>query len=269
MRQAIGLGVLVFSCNLVGAELQPAEDPDALLGRIRARMAEHLAQLPNYTCHEVIDRFIRPVSSGSLNRQDTVELEVAFVGHRELFARSEAAKFEDQSISKLVTTGTIGNGVFGIHAEAVFTGDAASYKYVGSSKKDGHKTFRYDFNVPQEKSRFLVRHNSAEGIVGYKGSFWVDAETLDLVVLELKADHMPSYLGLSRIEEVMHYKQMRIRDTDFLLPSKSEHVAIEQFGFYYLNTIALERCREFAGESVVTFGAPADSPSSAPAASER
>jgi hypothetical protein len=129
---------------------------------------------------------------------------------------------------------------------------------VGPSKKDGQKTFRYDFVVPQEKSQFLVRHQPAEGIVGYKGSFWVDSETLDLVRLELKAEHIAAYIGVSSVEDIMEYKPIRIRNTDFLLPYKSKLAAVERSGLYYMNMIKLDHCREFTGESVVTFGGPAD-----------
>jgi len=254
----IDLTVLILSCNMLGAEQPAVEDPEILLNRIRSKMIAHLSQLPNYTCHEVIDRFGRPLNSGRLDRLDTVELEVAFVGSRELFARSATASFEDQSITKIVSTGTISSGAFGAHIVGVFSGDAATFKYIGPSNKEGHKTFRYDFVVPQDKSHFLVRHNSAEGIVGYKGSFWVDADTLDLVRLELKADHIPDYIGVSMVRDVMLYKPLRIRDSDFLLPYKSELAAIETSGFYYTNILNLERCKEFTGESVVKFGAPVD-----------
>src|SRR3974390_2233934 len=150
--------ILVFSGKALGAETQIAEDPDALRSRIRDKVSEYVSKLPNYTCHEVIDRFGRPTNSGSLNHLDTVELEVAFVGKRELFARTPDARFEDQSITKIISSGTIGNGSFGAHAAAVFSGDAATFKYVGPTKKDGQKTYRYDFEVPQDRSQFLVRH---------------------------------------------------------------------------------------------------------------
>lgn len=260
------LTIVILSGKVLGAEPQTGEDPDALLSRIRDKVSEYVSKLPNYTCHEVIDRFGRSMNSGALTHLDTVELEVAFVGRRELFARTPDAKFEDQSITKIISSGTIGNGSFGAHAAAVFSGNTATFKYVGLSKKEGHSTYRYDFVVPQEKSQFLVRHQPSEGIVGYKGSFWVDSETLDLVRLELKVDHIPAYIGVSRIEETMQYKPLRIRDTDFLLPYKSELAAVEGSGFYYVNMIKLDRCQEFTGESVVTFGRPTEAPSAERAA---
>jgi hypothetical protein len=42
--------------------------------------------------------------------------------------------------------------------------------------------------------------------------------TLDLVRVELKADRIPANIGVSVVEESMHYKIMRIGKSDFLLP---------------------------------------------------
>ena len=266
VRSRFILPIFALCAGSLAAQTQASDEPDSLLTRIRDKVKEYVSKLPNYTCHEVVERFGRSMASSTLNHLDTVEFEVAFVGNRELFARTPDDRFEEQSITRVISSGTIGNGSFGAHAAAVFTGSAATFQYVGPSKKEGHKTFRYDFVVPQEKSQFLVRHQPSEGIVGYKGSFWVDAETLDLVRLELKADHIPSYIGVSLIEEIMQYKPVRIRDTDFLLPYKSELAAAEKSGYYSVNTIKLERCQEFTGESVVTFGAPTDAPSAERAA---
>ncbi|HWB85992.1 MAG TPA: hypothetical protein VG675_17750 [Bryobacteraceae bacterium] len=227
-----------------------------MLQRIRAGMIANLTQLPNYTCHEVVNRFYRSINSGRLDHVDVVEFEVAFVNNRELFARPGADRFDEQSITNVVSNGTIGNGAFGSHAESIFSENVASFKYGGQSKKEGHKTFRYDFEVPQEKSHFQVKHAGAEGIVGYKGSFWVDIDSLELVRLELKAEHIPSYIGVSSVHEVIRYKRVQLKNSDFLLPGKSELTATDTSGSYSLNMTNLERCREFVGESAVTFDTP-------------
>ena len=89
-------------------------------------------------------------------------------------------------------------------------------------------------------------------------TFWADIETLDLVRLELKADHIPSHLAVSSVRESIRYTMVRIRNSDFLLPRNSEQSVSDSLGNHNLNMISLKGCREFAGESVVTYGTPVD-----------
>ena len=249
--------------SLFAADLSAAEDPEKLLQRIRGRITEHLSQLHNYTCHVAIDRLVRSASTGSFEHRDRVDLEVAFVGDRELFSRAGETRFEEQPIQQIVPLGMIGNDAFGSHDDDVLSADAATFKYAGSCKKDGHKTFRYTFRVPKESSRLLVKQNkSADAAVGYQGSLWVDAETLDMVRLEWKADQIPASVGLSSVEKSMRYKVVQIGNSGFLLPLHSELASFDHASNYRLNVINLERCREFSGESIVTYhtsteGAPA------------
>jgi hypothetical protein len=111
--------------------------------------------------------------------------------------------------------------------------------------------------VPQEKSGFRVRHDSAEAIVPFEGSVWVDVETLDLVRVDLKVNRIPSHVGVRSIEKSMHYRILRIADTDFLLPRNAELSATDDQGNYSLNMIKLDGCRVFSGESSIKYGAPA------------
>ena len=233
-------------------------DSDALLQRIRTRMVSYVSQLPNYTCHQVVDRFLRSANSGRLEPVDRVEFEVAFVGNMELFAKPGAERFEEQSISTIVPNGTIGNGGFASHVQTLFLGNVASFEFFGRSKKHGHTTFRYDFRVPREKSRFLVRHGSRNGIIGYRGSFWVDAETLDPVRLEIRGEDIPPQIGVRSVDRVIRYTPTRVVNSEVLLPRKSEMTATDEVGNYSLNIISLEKCREFTGQSVVTYSAPAE-----------
>ena len=252
---------MAICCTLgmtYAAELPDAPEPQAILQRIRSKVADHLSSLPNYTCHEVINRLHQPLNSG-IGAHDRVELEIAFIGKQELFARPGESSFSKQSITDLVTSGTIGSGVFGSYLDSIFVEGDASFHFIGLGKKHGHNTYQYHFEVPMEKSHFLVKHNSAEGIVAYQGSFWVDAETLDLVQLELSANDIPSRVGVRFVKEKVQYSTIRIRDSDFLLPTRSELRASDTSGNLSMNELRLERCQEFTGESTVTFGKPLDS----------
>ena len=254
----LSIGLMILLCPVMAlAESPVAEDTEGLLQHIRSKVAENLSQLPNYTCHEVVNRLVRPLN-GMTHQTDRVELEVAFVGKRELFSRAGDSEFQDQPINKIVANGTIGSGSFGALITSVFLEDAATFRYVGLSKKDGHKAVHYDFEVQREKSHFLLQHDAARGIVGYRGSFWADSETLDLVQLDIKADQIPSNIGVRFVEEKLRYKMVQIRNSEFLLPLHSELAASDSLGNYSLNSIGLEQCREFTGQSVVTFQTPVD-----------
>ena len=253
MRLTIKVVIFLFSVGAQAAGPQ-IDEPEGLLQRIRTKTVAQLSQLLNYTCHQVVDRWARTARSGSLNYQDQVEFEVAFIGNKELFGRPGEARIGEDSVSNIVRTGAIGNGAFGSGAYAIFFGEEAEFTYIGQSEKYRQMTFRYDFKVPQKKSHFLLKRNSTQGFVAYEGSFWVNAETLDLVRLELRADQIPPHLGVRFATESMHYTKMRIRDTEFLLPLDSEMAAEDELGTYSRNMIHLERCREFTGQSVVIFG---------------
>jgi hypothetical protein len=235
-------------------------DPATALPLVRSNLLKHFSQLRNYTCHVVADRF-RRLGNNSLDRQDRVQLEAAFVGDKELFSRPGETTFEDRPVASMVPSGMISNDAFGSYYDVMLSGNATELKYHGSCKKDGRNTFRYEFRVPQEKSQLTVRRGTREAVVGFKGNVWVDSETLDLVRLDWKTEHIPSSVGVSSLEKVTHYEIRRIGRTDFLLPVKSELGAYDENGDFSLNLVTLEACREFTGESNVVYDTPAEGPS--------
>jgi len=232
----------------------PHEDPETLLQKIRSRTASYLAQLPNYTCHEVMNRLVR--HGDTWNQQDRVEIEVAFIGQEELFARPGENHFTDRVIDRVIQHGTVGNGAFGTLIQIITSGNVANFKYAGMGKKEGRKTFRYDFRVPLEKSQFLIKHSGKQAFVPYEGSVWVDTSTLDLVRVDIHVKHIAANLGVRGFQEVIHYEPMHIGDTEVLLPRKSELAATDDDGNYCLNLVQLQSCHEFKSDSIVQYGAP-------------
>jgi hypothetical protein len=233
-----------------------AQKPEGLFLRIKAHITDHLAHLPQYTCHETIQR--RIMVRNTWQYLDTVELEVAFAGQEELYSRPGSDRFGEQGVEQIAGGGTIGNGALGSHIDLIFSRDAAEFKFGGACKKDGHKTFRYDLHVPIDQSGFRVRRAGAEGMAGYDGSVWVDADTLDLVRVDFKVNRIPAHIGVRLIEESLHYKNVTIGKSEFDLPDHSELGAFDAQGTYSLNTIKLDRCREFTADSVVKYGSPSE-----------
>jgi hypothetical protein len=257
LQVIVCLALLPSSKGIFAADYQGAEDPELLLQRIRDHLAAHLSQLRNYTCHVVIDRRVQDRSFSRLDQRDRAEFDVAFPGDTEFFSKPGAARFDDQAINRVVRTGMIADDILGSKDDDLFSSDVATLKYAGSCKKDGHKTFHYNFSVPQASSRlFISQADSGNAMVGYQGSFWVDSETLDLVRLEWKADHIPSSVGISAVQKSMHYRVIHVGNSEFLLPTRSELISFDRTGRHRSNVVSLERCLEYTGQSVVTFGKP-------------
>jgi hypothetical protein len=231
-----------------------AEDPAVLFQRIKAHMLDHLSQLPNYTCHETMDRMAR--AGNNWQHLDTIELEVAFAGQQELFARPGSERFGEQTIEQLIPGGTFGNRPLGSHIDLIFSRDIAEFKYAGADRKEGRNTVRYDLHVPIEKSLFLVRHGGVDGLAGYEGTVWVDPDTLELVRVDFKVNQIPSYVGVRLIRESLHYKKLRIGKSEFNLPDHSEFHAVDSMNKESWNTIQFDHCHEFAADSVVTYTSP-------------
>jgi hypothetical protein len=222
------------------------------LAKIKVRAEENLERLPNYTCLETIERSSRR-PSGKLQLVDVLRLEVAFAGRKELYAWPGSQQFEDRELFDMVGFGTIGTGSFALHARGVFLGSGPTFTYVGERMREGRRTIRYDYRVPRLASGYHLRVRRAEGIVGYHGSFWVDAGTLDLNRLEMVTDDIPPHVPVLSSSEALEYAHARIAGGDFLLPQSSELVLTDLAGVENRNRTSFTRCRQFAGESVLSF----------------
>jgi hypothetical protein len=241
----------------------PLKPESILLARIRVVMAENLQRLPNYTCLQTIERARRPAPTRKFQLMDTLRLEVALVGGKELFSWPGAGQFEERELRDFVG-GTSGNGSFGLHARAVFLSNVPRFTWVGERERNGRKTVRFDYEVPLLLSGFQLRVGDRAAVVGYRGSFWADAATLDLVRLEVHAVDIPPHLGLQAAGDSMEYARVPIGEGDFLLPESSELSMLSLDGSENVNRTRFSACRQYTGESVIRFDeAPETSPVSA------
>ncbi|MCC6340848.1 MAG: hypothetical protein IT166_01540 [Bryobacterales bacterium] len=263
MRQAArhGFWWLAFLLSSLPPLCAQAKLPDetVLLARIRARAAENLRRLPNYTCLETIERSMRRAASRRFELIDLVRLEVAYVDGKELFAWPGSRTFEDRDITEMVSEGAIGNGSFALHVRGIFLSNSALFQYAGQVTLDGRAAIRFDYHVPRVRSGYKLRVKPEEGIAGYKGSFWIDPRTLDLMRLDVDIDDIPSNIPVAAGRESLEYAPAAIGGKDFLLPRRSELMLTGLDGNESRNYLHFSGCREFTGESVINFeDVPAD-----------
>lgn len=249
---------LLLALVASGASAEELLSETILLARVRSHMQQTLTRLPNYTCLQTTERHTRPAPDKKIKLVDVVRLEVALVEGKELFSWPGAKKFEDKEIGDLVNGGAIGNGTFGLHAHSVFFSSGPRFIYIGeTTRPDGRKAIRWNFSVPQMLSGYRLRSNrTLEAIVGYHGSFWIDASTLDLIRLEVHADDIPAFLKITVASNSMQYERVEIGGERFLLPTVSELSLIDSSGSESINRTSFNRCRQYTGESVLSFEDP-------------
>ncbi len=242
----------------------PLTSEALLLARIKLHMMEILEKQPNYTCLETVERSQRDGYTRAYRLQDTLRIEVALVNGKEMFSWPGSKQFEDKDLRKMVPTGTFGTGDFALHARSVFGGRVASFEPRGQELLDGVSAVRYDFRVPLLQSGYRIRTNDAQAFVAYHGSFWVDPQSLDLRRLEVIVDDPPPVLKLKSVSDRMDYARIRIGDGDFLLPDSSEVALMDIHGTESRNRLRFTSCRQYSGQSVLSFGDPGPGADAAP-----
>jgi hypothetical protein len=169
-----------------------------------------------------------------------------------------------------VSQGATGNGNFALHARAIFRGQGARFEYRGDGSTGNQPWVRFAFQVPLERSGYSLRMGEHKAIVGYHGSFDADPKSLDLERIEVIADDIPKELHLTSAEDRVEYARTQIGSGEFLLPSASELTMVDLDGSENRNQVRFDSCRQFTGESVLTFDdvAPSSSNSVSPGVAE-
>lgn len=233
---------------------QPLPPEVLLLARIKLHMNDVLTRLPNYTCLETIERSTRSASKKRFDLVDALQIEVAMVEGKELFSWPGEREFKERDLREIAPTGAIANGSFALHARTIFLSSRPIIKYRGDEPLNGRDTARFEFEISRASSGYHIRIGPIEGVAGQKGTFWVDRESLDLLRLDVEAVDIPDYLPLSSSTESLLYERAKIGESDFLLPKHSELVMIDDKGNASRNVINFSRCKQYSGESTVTFG---------------
>jgi hypothetical protein len=252
-----------FACSVAAGQL--TSTGDARLDRIRTLMATNLVHLPNYTCLMNVDRSFKPRGRHTfLSHEDTVRLEVAEVGYTELLGWP-GSKLGEQEMEEMVTRGLFATGDFSSIANVVFRSRDPHFDLVGEKKLHGRDAIEYAFRVDRGVSSYQVSNGHVKMIVGYRGFFWADAETLELLRLETIIEEVPPSLEMKRATSVIDYQKSHIGEGDFLLPAKVDRTLENADSSMSQNVSTFTNCKKYETESVLRF----DEAQQTPAAQEQ
>jgi hypothetical protein len=232
------------------------EPQSALVDRVRQRMAENLAHLPNYTCLETIERSVHRQVKEKLVFRDRIRLEVGFFEAKEMFAWPGSSHFEPDFLQQIPQAGASGIGSFGGFTHMLFGPYAPDFTYAGECTADGRRGSRYNFRVPRSSSRYEIRFERHAALSAYAGFLCVDPDALDVMLVEMHAEEIPMAVApVASVSDVVHYGRTRIGSVEFLLPQQDDLTITDLAGNVNRNLTRFTACRQYATQSSLSFDA--------------
>ena len=267
---------LGFAVVLAGQTLSPAADQT--IARVTEHMLANAARMPSYTCVETVARDYYWPAASTLPRacpilmelrrhptpdmmlrfvmSDRLRLDVTLTREREIFSWVGARSFNDTTIDQVVHEGPIGTGAFGGFLSVIFKQDVHEFHFERNVVEQGRPLLEYSFAVPQQASNYKVRVPGSWVSAGYTGSIVVDPVAGEVVRLTVQTAELPEATRCCQISLNLNLQGVTIGSSRFLLPARALQHYVMETGEEAENTITFDGCREYRGESTVTFAPP-------------
>jgi hypothetical protein len=271
---------IVAMASSLALALAADHDPAQVLENVTAKVRERTARLPNYTCVETVKRdyyqplvarLARPCADVLQQRRhppldmvlrlvltDRLRLDVTLTNKGEIYSWVGASKFE-AGIDQVVHLGPIGTGSFGALLAVIFQQHLNAFHFERGLLADGRNLMEYSFGVAQKDSRYEVKTPDSWVNTAYAGTFQADPETNEVVRVALETVDLAPATESWEIATAMDFGLVQIGDGQFLLPRQGRQRYVDATGGEVENTTTFGSCREFRGESTVTFGDGPDS----------
>jgi hypothetical protein len=264
----------------------PQDNPVEVLMRLRDRVLQHARQIPNYMCVETVQRDRYEPATGRmpkscdallaarklgetslrLNATDWLRLDVGLAGDREIYSWAGAPRFEEKEIDEIVPEGAIGTGPFAAMLLSVFQNRDTHFLFDGDRTVDGKRVLAFSFRIAEEDSQYQVKTRRKEWIItAYSGELLVDTKTAELVRLNVHTDPLPDSTGSCEVDSTLEYGLVPLGGVEYLLPRLTRQRFIGRLGEEAENRVQFSACREYQGESTISFGETATrAPNAAP-----
>src|SRR5258706_3505005 len=155
----------------------PAAD-DPIIEKAREAAAQYSGTLPNFFCQQVTTRYQSDNPKKGWDPLDVVTAEVAYEDGKET---SKNIKIGNKVVNKPMEEiqGTRSTGEFAtILGELLDQGSGAVFRKSGQDTIQHRSTWVYKFEVPRERSRWRIEAPSQLYFPAFRGTIWIDRETL-------------------------------------------------------------------------------------------
>jgi hypothetical protein len=264
---------LMLMCAALAAG-QSRSDPSEVLNRVILKVRENSRRIPNYACVETVTRdYYTPLAqtpracdvvlAGRKNPTidmrlqhsltDRLRLDVAMSKHGELHSWVGASRFEDKSIDQIAGDGPLGTGAFGGFVTVVFNHGPDQFTFQREVVENGRTRMEFSFEIPESDSTYKVKVYNSWATTAYTGSFSVDPKTELVDWLRIETALLPPAAGTCTTNTTIDLAMTAIGDGTFLLAKGARQRFIGRDASEALNTILFSNCREYRGDSTISF----------------
>ena len=267
-------GLLALALS-VSVPAQAGDDPAEVLKRATEKVIANSKTLSNHTCVETVTRdffgpavptppracsaflaqSLHPATASALQHlvTDRFRLDVTLVVGGEIFSWVGASRFDDQGLEHLVNSGPIGTGAFDAFLDVVFRFDAQGIRFQKYVLAEGPSLLEYSIEVPKSDSHYLVRLGESWVPIGYSGTFQLNSETGEVVRMTIQTAELPALTGQCTAITNLDFGMTTIGGSQFMMPARASQRFVARDNHEVTNDIAIADCREYRGESTISF----------------
>jgi hypothetical protein len=266
--------ILVALWSIADAQPSSSADPQDVLARVAAKLEATERRIPNFTCVETVTRdYYQPAStlpracSVLLEERkrrtkdlilrhlatDRLRLDVTMVRTGELFSWVGARNFDDKGIEHLVRDGPVGSGAYGTFLKLVFLQDVKEFVFERNLVSGGHNLMEYSFRVNRSDSHYRVKLENSWIDTAYSGTFQLDPKSEEVFEINLQEDDLPDRSEYCTTITSAKFQTVEIANVRFVMSARAVQRFVYGNGEEIENTTTFANCREYLGESTISF----------------
>src|SRR5581483_7721861 len=119
---------------------------------------------------------------------------------------------------------------------------------------NGERVLRYNFRSRPGAADWSIQYGKLSGRAGEEGWFAVDAESLTLRRIFVRAIDAPRELRLKNLSATIDYDPETIAERRILLPDEAQVQVEEGSGIQRVSRLFFDHCRAFGAESTIAIG---------------
>ncbi len=262
--------LVILACLVMPLRLQSEEEWHTILHRIGLTIADAINKSDNYICSQDLSRFYytavtaemacqQPpeLPSSPMTMEDRLKLDVAVSQGSEIYSWHGERKFSASSVSDVVRQGPISSGSFNGYLRNIFGERGVQFDFKGRVKTRGNEFFVFDYKVPLAASHYDVQAGKGFERAAFHGSFSARTDSFELASLTVTAngETLSSKANICGAETRLTYQEVKIAGHESLLPASFDLLMGSRAGVFTESKGVYSSCREYRGESTVSFDA--------------